>query len=47
MEFVEPDKAIHANREVIHGPDNHAMRDIELEREARVLEQLKEEGYFD
>ena len=47
LEYVEPDKAISANRNVIHGPNSHAMRDIELEREARVLELLKAEGYFD
>ena len=46
LEFVEPDKAILANRKVIHGPNGQAMRNQELEREARVLELLKEEGYF-
>ena len=46
LEYVEPDKAIFANRNVIHGPNGQAMRNLELEREARVLELLKEEGYF-
>ena len=40
LEYVEPDKAIFVNRNV-----NHDRK--EIEREARVLELLKEEGYFD
>lgn len=40
LEYVEPDKAIFVNRKNA----NHDPR--ELEREARVLELLKEEGYF-
>ena len=47
LEFVEPDKAVLANRNVIRGPIGQTMRNLELEREARVLERLKEEGYFD
>lgn len=42
LEYVEPDKAIHVNRNVDHGPKDQLM----LEREARVLELLKAEGYF-
>ena len=42
LEYVEPDKAIYVNRNVNHGPKDQIM----LEREARVLELLKEEGYF-
>ena len=42
LEYVEPDKAIFVNRNVDHGPKEQLM----LEREARVLELLKEEGYF-
>ena len=42
LEYVEPDKAIYVNRNVNHGPKDQTM----LEREARVLELLKEEGYF-
>lgn len=42
LEYVEPDKAIFVNRNVDHGPKDQTM----LEREARVLELLKEEGYF-
>ena len=42
LEYVEPDKAIFVNRNVNHGPKER----MELEREARVLELLKEEGYF-
>lgn len=37
LEFVDPDKAIRANREKDHGPKDQRM----LEREARVLELLK------
>ena len=40
--YVEPDKAIHVNRSVNHGPKDQIM----IEREAKVLELLKEEGYF-
>ena len=46
LEYVEPDKAILINRNGDHGPTGRAMRDVELEREARVLELLKAEGYF-
>ena len=42
LEYVEPDKAISVNRKAHRGPYNQMM----LEREARVLELLKEEGYF-
>ena len=42
LEYVEPDVAISVNRNTDHGPKDHIM----LEREARVLELLKEEGYF-
>lgn len=42
LEYVEPDRAIFINRNVDHGPTDQVM----LEREARVLELLKEEGYF-
>ena len=42
LEYVEPDRAIFVNRHVDHGPKDQIM----LEREARVLELLKEEGYF-
>ena len=42
LEYVEPDKAIFVNRNADHGPADQIM----LEREARVLERLKEEGYF-
>ena len=42
LEYVEPDRAIFVNRNVDHGPKDRIM----LEREARVLELLKEEGYF-
>ena len=47
LEFVEPGKAVLANRNVIRGPIGQTMRNLELEREARVLERLQEEGYFD
>ncbi|MCD8117830.1 MAG: NUDIX domain-containing protein [Oscillospiraceae bacterium] len=40
--WVEPEKAIAANRSPGHGPKDPLM----LEREARVLEILKEEGLF-
>lgn len=42
LEYVQPDKAIFVNRNVPHGPTDQIM----LEREARVLELLKAEGYF-
>lgn len=42
LEYVEPDKAIFVNREIDHGLTDQIM----LEREARVLEILKAEGYF-
>ena len=42
LEYVDPDKAVFVNRNVNHGPTEQIM----LEREARVLELLKEEGYF-
>lgn len=43
LEYVEPDSAIFVNRNVNHGPTEQMM----LEREAKVLECLKKEGYFD
>lgn len=43
LEYVDPDKAIWVNRTVDHGPKDQIM----LELEARVLELLKKEGYFD
>lgn len=43
LEFVYPDKAIYINRNMEHGPKDRNM----LEREAKVLEILIEEGYFD
>ena len=46
LEYVEPDEAIFVNRTGNHGPIGRTMRDLGLEREARVLELLKEEGYF-
>ena len=42
LEYVEPDKVIFINRNTDHGQTDQIM----LEREARVLELLKEEGYF-
>ena len=42
LEYVEPDKAVFVNRNADHGQTDQIM----LEREARVLEMLKEEGYF-
>lgn len=42
LEYVYPEKAIQANRNRNHGPKDQTM----LEREARVLEILMEEGYF-
>ena len=46
LEYVDPDKAVFVNRNGDHGPTGNVMRNVELEREARVLELLKEEGYF-
>ena len=43
LEYVDPDRAIFINRNADHGPADQVM----LEREAKVLELLKEEGYFD
>lgn len=40
LEYVDPTHAIHTNREVDHGPKDQIM----LEREARVLEMLIQEG---
>lgn len=42
LEFVEPLHAIRTNRQKDHGPKDPIM----LEREARVLEMLMEEGYL-
>ena len=42
LEYVEPDKAIYANRNISHGMKDQTM----IEREAKVLEILKKEGYF-
>ena len=42
LEYVEPDRAIFVNRNADHGPADQIM----LEREARVLELLKAEGYL-
>ena len=42
LEYVDPDRAIFVNRNVDHGPKDQLM----LEREAKVLELLKAEGYF-
>lgn len=42
LEYVQPDKAIFVNRNAPHGPTDQIM----LERDARVLELLKAEGYF-
>ncbi len=42
LEWVTPEAAIRANRELPHGPKDQNM----LEREARVLELLVNEGYF-
>lgn len=42
LEFVEPETTIEVNRNRDHGPKDQAM----IEREARVLEILIEEGYF-
>ena len=43
LEYVTPEQAITANRTHDHGPKDQQM----LEREARVLELLRTEGYFD
>lgn len=42
LDWVEPETAIRVNRERDHGPKDQKM----LEREARVLELLKAEGFF-
>lgn len=42
LEYVNPDKAVFVNRNENHGPKDKNM----IEREARVLEMLKAEGYF-
>ena len=42
LTWVEPETAIRVNRERNHGPKDQKM----LEREARVLELLKAEGFF-
>ena len=42
LEYVSPEYAIRVNRHADHGPKNQNM----LEREARVLELLLNEGYF-
>ena len=42
LEWVQPKRAIEVNRTVDHGPKSQNM----LEREARVLEILQQEGYF-
>lgn len=42
LEFVAPQTAIEVNREHPHGPKDQIM----IEREARVLELLIQEGYF-
>lgn len=42
LEYVEPERAIDANRNRDHGPKSQQM----IEREARVLELLMEEGHF-
>ena len=42
LEFVEPSRAIETNRRRDHGPKDQNM----LEREAKVLEILMQEGYF-
>ena len=43
LEFVDPGTAISANRSGNHGPKDPNM----IEREAKVLERLKSEGFFD
>lgn len=43
LEFINPEEAIFINRNENHGPKDQNM----LEREAKVLELLIEEGYFD
>ena len=42
LEYVDPTHAIHTNRYVDHGPKDQIM----LEREAKVLELLIQEGFF-
>lgn len=43
LEFISPDKAIYINRNEDHGPKDRIM----IEREARVLDLLIKEGFFD
>lgn len=43
LEWIEPQKSIYVNRNVDHGPKSQNM----IEREARVLDILIEEGYFE
>lgn len=43
LEWIEPEKAISINRNIEHGNKNQNM----IEREAKVLEILIKEGYFD
>lgn len=43
LEFIAPEQAIAANRNKEHGPKNFYM----IEREAKVLELLIKEGYFE
>ena len=43
LEYVTPEQAVAVNRTHDHGPKDQQM----LEREARVLELLRAEGYFD
>ena len=42
LEYIKPEDAIRTNREKDHGPKDQRM----LEREARVLEMLLDEGFF-
>ncbi len=42
LEYIEPQMAIETNRRTDHGPKDAVM----LEREARVLEMLMDEGFF-
>lgn len=43
LEYVEPERAVFINRNRNHGPKQWTM----IEREAKVLELLKQEGYFE
>ena len=47
LEWVEPEKAIQANRYGDHGDKNSPAVEMELEREARVLERLIADGYIE